>query len=95
MFLYHIYALRTRIPSNFNLSVLKSTSSPVDSSLVNLERLLIESPANQTINSVLLLLVGVLIGGASNIIGTAITADIGKQEAIGRNVGALSTVTGI
>jgi len=44
---------------------------------------------------VLLLLVGILIGGASNIIGTTVTADIGKQEAIGKNVDALSTVTGV
>ena len=52
------------------------------------------SPANKVINSALLCVLGVLIGGVSNIIGTTVTTDIGKQEAVGSNTDALSTVTG-
>ena len=52
------------------------------------------SPPDQSVNGGLLLLVGIFVGGASNIVGTAVTTDVGKQEAIGNDVDALSTVTG-
>ena len=36
------------------------------------------SPNNETINVILLTITGAFVGGPSNIIGTAITADLGK-----------------
>ena len=39
-------------------------------------------------------LVGLFVGGSSNIISAAVTADLGKQDAIGTNTDALATVTG-
>lgn len=59
-----------------------------------LNSLSLVSPPNQLINGVLMTVLGFFIGGASNIIGTAVTTDIGKQPAIGANTDALSTVTG-
>ncbi|CAK8684253.1 unnamed protein product [Clavelina lepadiformis] len=53
------------------------------------------SPNDVTVNSGLLFLVGFFIGGACNVIATAVTADIGKQEAVGKDTQALATVTGI
>ena len=52
------------------------------------------SPNDVTVNSGLLFLVGFFIGGACNVIATAVTADIGKQEAVGKDTQALATVTG-
>ncbi|XP_078482380.1 sugar phosphate exchanger 3-like [Ciona intestinalis] len=53
------------------------------------------SPNNVAINSVLMSLIGIFVGGASNIISSAVTAELGKQPAVGQNVDALATVTGI
>uniref|UniRef100_H2ZE54 Major facilitator superfamily (MFS) profile domain-containing protein n=1 Tax=Ciona savignyi TaxID=51511 RepID=H2ZE54_CIOSA len=53
------------------------------------------SPNNVVINSVLMLVVGVFIGGAANIISSAVTADLGKQPAVGNDVDGLATVAGI
>ena len=38
---------------------------------------------------------GIFIGGPANMISTAITADLGRQEILAANNQALSTVTGI
>jgi len=46
-------------------------------------------------NSVYMTIVGLFIGGASNIIAGTISADLGRQDAIQGNSEALATVTGI
>lgn len=53
------------------------------------------SPKNQLINSVLLATTGFFIGGPSNMISSAISADLGRQEALRGSQEALATVTGI
>ena len=46
-------------------------------------------------NSIYMTIVGLFIGGASNIIAGTISADLGRQDAIQGNSEALATVTGI
>ncbi|KAM9772602.1 sugar phosphate exchanger 3 isoform X2 [Syngnathus typhle] len=53
------------------------------------------SPADKTTNAALLAITGFLIGGPSNMISSAISADLGRQDAIRGSRGALATVTGI
>uniref|UniRef100_A0A672QLU1 Sugar phosphate exchanger 3 n=1 Tax=Sinocyclocheilus grahami TaxID=75366 RepID=A0A672QLU1_SINGR len=53
------------------------------------------SPNNQLVNGALLAATGFLIGGPSNIISSAISADLGRQEALQNSQEALATVTGI
>ncbi|KAI1888479.1 hypothetical protein AGOR_G00185570 [Albula goreensis] len=53
------------------------------------------SPNDQLINSVLLAVTGFFIGGPSNMISSAISADLGRQEALQGSKEALATVTGI
>lgn len=54
-----------------------------------------DSPNDQVINAVLLATTGFFIGGPSNIISSAISADLGRQEALRGSREALATVTGI
>ncbi|XP_023241917.1 sugar phosphate exchanger 3-like [Centruroides sculpturatus] len=53
------------------------------------------SPANKIINVFLMSVMGFFIGGASNLISTAISADLGRQKEFSDNKEALSTVIGI
>uniref|UniRef100_A0A669E4R3 Sugar phosphate exchanger 3 n=1 Tax=Oreochromis niloticus TaxID=8128 RepID=A0A669E4R3_ORENI len=53
------------------------------------------SPNDQVINGVLLAITGFFIGGPSNIISSAISADLGRQDALRGSKEALATVTGI
>ncbi|KAG7496187.1 sugar phosphate exchanger 3 [Solea senegalensis] len=53
------------------------------------------SPNDQVINAVLLAVTGFFIGGPSNIICSAISADLGRQAALRGSQEALATVTGI
>uniref|UniRef100_A0A3B3R6H4 Sugar phosphate exchanger 3 n=1 Tax=Paramormyrops kingsleyae TaxID=1676925 RepID=A0A3B3R6H4_9TELE len=53
------------------------------------------SPDDQVINGVLLAVTGFFIGGPSNMISSAISADLGRQEALRGSQEALATVTGI
>lgn len=53
------------------------------------------SPNDQGINAVLLATTGFFIGGPSNMISSAISADLGRQEALRGSQEALATVTGI
>uniref|UniRef100_A0A8C2EIF5 Sugar phosphate exchanger 3 n=1 Tax=Cyprinus carpio TaxID=7962 RepID=A0A8C2EIF5_CYPCA len=53
------------------------------------------SPNNQLVNGALLATTGFLIGGPSNMISSAISADLGRQEALQNSQEALATVTGI
>ncbi|XP_056131603.1 sugar phosphate exchanger 3 [Lampris incognitus] len=53
------------------------------------------SPNDQVVNSVLLATTGFFIGGPSNMISSAISADLGRQEALRGSQDALATVTGI
>ncbi|KAG7455805.1 hypothetical protein MATL_G00244910 [Megalops atlanticus] len=53
------------------------------------------SPNDQVINAVLLAVTGFFIGGPSNMISSAISADLGRQEALRGSKEALATVTGI
>lgn len=53
------------------------------------------SPNDQVINGVLLATTGFFIGGPSNMISSAISADLGRQEALRGSKEALATVTGI
>uniref|UniRef100_A0A3Q0RS32 Sugar phosphate exchanger 3 n=1 Tax=Amphilophus citrinellus TaxID=61819 RepID=A0A3Q0RS32_AMPCI len=53
------------------------------------------SPDDQVINGVLLATTGFFIGGPSNMISSAISADLGRQEALRGSKEALATVTGI
>lgn len=53
------------------------------------------SPNNQLINAALLATTGFFIGGPSNMISSAISADLGRQEALRGSQEALATVTGI
>ncbi|KAJ8262039.1 hypothetical protein GJAV_G00161390 [Gymnothorax javanicus] len=53
------------------------------------------SPNDRVINAVLLAITGFFIGGPSNMISSAISADLGRQEALRGSQEALATVTGI
>ncbi|KAA8580052.1 hypothetical protein FQN60_005587 [Etheostoma spectabile] len=53
------------------------------------------SPNDQVINGALLATTGFFIGGPSNMISSAISADLGRQGALRGNQEALATVTGI
>ncbi|CAK6949838.1 sugar phosphate exchanger 3 [Scomber scombrus] len=53
------------------------------------------SPNDQVINAALLATTGFFIGGPSNMISSAISADLGRQEALRGSKEALATVTGI
>lgn len=53
------------------------------------------SPNDQVINGVLLAITGFFIGGPSNMISSAISADLGRQDALRGSKEALATVTGI
>lgn len=54
-----------------------------------------QSPNDKVINAVLLATTGFFIGGPSNMISSAISADLGRQEALRGSQEALATVTGI
>ncbi|XP_053575006.1 sugar phosphate exchanger 3 isoform X1 [Bombina bombina] len=53
------------------------------------------SPNNKVINAVLMAITGFFIGGPSNMISSAISADLGRQEMVRGSSEALATVTGI
>ncbi|MBN3271419.1 SPX3 protein, partial [Polyodon spathula] len=53
------------------------------------------SPNNQPVNAVLMAITGFFIGGPSNMISSAISADLGRQEELQGSQEALATVTGI
>lgn len=53
------------------------------------------SPNDQVVNAVLLAVTGFFIGGPSNMISSAISADLGRQDALRGSQQALATVTGI
>ncbi|KAM4676310.1 sugar phosphate exchanger 3 [Discoglossus pictus] len=53
------------------------------------------SPNNKAINAVLMAITGFFIGGPSNMISSAISADLGRQEMVRGSSEALATVTGI
>ncbi|XP_055140223.1 sugar phosphate exchanger 3 isoform X12 [Symphalangus syndactylus] len=53
------------------------------------------SPNDKSVNALLMTVTGFFIGGPSNMISSAISADLGRQELIQRSSEALATVTGI
>ncbi|XP_006887224.1 PREDICTED: sugar phosphate exchanger 3 [Elephantulus edwardii] len=53
------------------------------------------SPDNKSINALLMTVTGFFIGGPSNMISSAISADLGRQELVRGSSEALATVTGI
>ncbi|CAL8319911.1 unnamed protein product [Lota lota] len=53
------------------------------------------SPADQVVNAALLATTGFFIGGPSNMISSAISADLGRQDALRGSQEALATITGI
>ncbi|XP_025710522.1 sugar phosphate exchanger 3 isoform X1 [Callorhinus ursinus] len=53
------------------------------------------SPNDKSINALLMAVTGFFIGGPSNMISSAISADLGRQELIQGSSEALATVTGI
>ncbi|CAL1526632.1 unnamed protein product [Lymnaea stagnalis] len=53
------------------------------------------SPNDRLVNTVLMSLIGCLIGGAANLISAAVSADLGCQKQIQGDDRALATVTGI
>nr|XP_009001224.1 sugar phosphate exchanger 3 isoform X2 [Callithrix jacchus] len=53
------------------------------------------SPNDKSINALLMTVTGFFIGGPSNMISSAISADLGRQEIIQGSSEALATVTGI
>ncbi|KAG5210576.1 hypothetical protein MJG53_006670 [Ovis ammon polii x Ovis aries] len=53
------------------------------------------SPNDKSINALLMAITGFFIGGPSNMISSAISADLGRQELIQGSSEALATVTGI
>ncbi|XP_075458780.1 sugar phosphate exchanger 3 [Ascaphus truei] len=53
------------------------------------------SPNNKPINAVIMAITGFFIGGPSNMISSAISADLGRQEMVRGSSEALATVTGI
>ena len=50
---------------------------------------------DMTVNAIMLVCIGGLIGGVANVIAAVITSDLGRQDAIRGNVEALATVSGI
>ncbi|XP_054582251.1 sugar phosphate exchanger 3 isoform X3 [Eptesicus fuscus] len=56
---------------------------------------IIGSPNDKSINALLMAVTGFFIGGPSNMISSAISADLGRQELIQGSSEALATVTGI
>jgi OPA family glycerol-3-phosphate transporter-like MFS transporter 3 len=54
-----------------------------------------ESSDSKLSNGLLMTIVGFFIGGASNMIASTVTADLGKQGGIKGNKEGLATVTGI
>lgn len=53
------------------------------------------SPNNKSVNALLMTITGFFIGGPSNMVSSAISADLGRQELIQGSSEALATVTGI
>ncbi|XP_044296977.1 sugar phosphate exchanger 3 isoform X2 [Varanus komodoensis] len=53
------------------------------------------SPNSKAINAVIMAVTGFFIGGPSNMISSAISADLGRQEMVKSSSEALATVTGI
>uniref|UniRef100_A0A8B9BKN2 Sugar phosphate exchanger 3 n=1 Tax=Anser brachyrhynchus TaxID=132585 RepID=A0A8B9BKN2_9AVES len=53
------------------------------------------SPNNKPINAVIMTITGFFIGGPSNMISSAISADLGRQDLVRGSSEALATVTGI
>ncbi|KAM4748071.1 sugar phosphate exchanger 3 [Rhinophrynus dorsalis] len=53
------------------------------------------SPKDKVINAVIMAITGFFIGGPSNMISSAISADLGRQEMVRGSSEALATVTGI
>lgn len=53
------------------------------------------SPNNKILNAFLMAITGFFIGGPSNMISSAISADLGRQEMVRGSSEALATVTGI
>lgn len=53
------------------------------------------SPNDQAVNAALLAATGFFIGGPSSMISSAISADLGRQDALRGSQEALATVTGI
>ncbi|KAJ7402971.1 Sugar phosphate exchanger 3 [Pitangus sulphuratus] len=53
------------------------------------------SPNSKPINAVIMAITGFFIGGPSNMISSAISADLGRQDLVKGNSEALATVTGI
>ncbi|XP_057588008.1 sugar phosphate exchanger 3 isoform X3 [Hippopotamus amphibius kiboko] len=53
------------------------------------------SPNDKSVNALLMTVTGFFIGGPSNMISSAISADLGRQELIAGSSEALATVTGI
>lgn len=53
------------------------------------------SPSDKIINAFLMSLAGFFIGGAANLISTAISADLGRQKELSSNKESLATVIGI
>ncbi|XP_053321267.1 sugar phosphate exchanger 3 [Spea bombifrons] len=53
------------------------------------------SPNDKTINALIMTITGFFIGGPSNMISSAISADLGRQEMVRGSSEALATVTGI
>ncbi|XP_077195945.1 sugar phosphate exchanger 3 [Paroedura picta] len=53
------------------------------------------SPNSKVINAVIMAVTGFFIGGPSNMISSAISADLGRQEVVKGSSEALATVTGI
>lgn len=53
------------------------------------------SPNDKVINAVILAITGFFIGGPSNMISSAISADLGRQDILRGSQEALATVTGI
>ncbi|XP_054844296.1 sugar phosphate exchanger 3 [Eublepharis macularius] len=53
------------------------------------------SPNSKVINAVIMAITGFFIGGPSNMISSAISADLGRQEMVRGSSEALATVTGI
>ncbi|XP_069012993.1 sugar phosphate exchanger 3 isoform X3 [Embiotoca jacksoni] len=56
---------------------------------------IVGSPNDQVINAALLAATGFFVGGPSNMISSAISADLGRQDALRGSKEALATVTGI
>lgn len=53
------------------------------------------SPDDKSVNALLMAVTGFFIGGPSNMISSAISADLGRQELVRGSSEALATVTGI